>query len=346
MFVTSAGRLSTSVLAECVRLATAAPSVHNSQPWRFRIRHGAVDVFVDRSRQLTVIDPSGREMVVSLGAAIFNLRVAIRNELRVPLLDLRPDPAEPDLVARVTPGPPVLPDRAVAALVTAIPQRHTNRRPFARTVIPADVLDGLSAAARSEGAGLTVAGPVARGAILSLVRTAEQRLRAQGVYHAELAAWTVAAHTGREGIPPSAWGPCDARQALPLRDFGVTLPSLQRPVEPFEPFPTLVILSTASDTYTDWLRAGQALQHVLLQATIDHLAATPITQPLEIPALRTLLSDTGTRWAQMILRLGYGQPTTPTFRRPLSEILVPPTGPEPRLAATASAGSRWRSASV
>ena len=85
-------------------------------------------------------------------------------------------------------------------------------------------------------------------------------------------------------------GPCDARQALPLRDFGVTLPSLQRPVEPFEPFPTLVILSTASDTYTDWLRAGQALQHVLLLATIDHLTATSITQPLEIPALRTLRS--------------------------------------------------------
>jgi nitroreductase len=318
-------------LTDCVRSAVAAPSVHNSQPWRFRIRDGGVDVFADRSRQLQVIDPSGRELMISVGAAVFNLRVAVRNQLRVPLLRLSPEPAEPDLVARVTPGRSAPPDRAVAELAAAIPARHTNRLPFARTVIPADVLDRLLAAAMVEGASLAVAGPVGRGAILNLARTAVERFRTQGVYRAELSEWTRPDHGRRDGIPPTALGAWDALEALPMRDFGLTLPWLHRPVERFEPFPTIVVLATDGDTVDDWLRAGQALQHVLLVATIDHLSATPISQPLEIPALRELLTDTRSgRWAQLILRLGYGPPATPTPRRPLAEVLFESVHGEPQ----------------
>jgi nitroreductase len=204
-----------------------------------------------------------------------------------------------------------------------LPRRHTNRRPFARVVIPASVLDELAAAARIEGATLRVASPVARGAILSLVRTAEQRLRAQGIYRAELAEWTLPADSRRDGVPPQAFGPWDALEALPLRDFGLTQPRLHRASERFEPYPTLVVLSTDGDTVEQWLRAGQALQRVLLVATVHGLAATPMSQPLEIPALRELVTDTTAgRWAQVILRLGYAQPTTPTPRRPLAEVLL------------------------
>jgi nitroreductase len=324
MVVTETGPLSGAALAECVRSAVAAPSIHNSQPWRFRVHGGGVDIFADRRRQLHVIDPTGRELVISVGAAIFNLRLAIRNELYTPMLRLLPEPDQPDLLARITVGRPAPPDSAAAALYAAIPHRHTNRRPFARTVIPADVIDQLVAAAEPEGATLTVAGPVGRSAILSLARTAEERLRAQGVYRAELTEWTLPGTGRRDGIPPRALGPWDALEALPMRDFGLTQPWLQRPVERFEPFPTIVVLSTDGDTTADWLRAGLALQHVLLVAAVNRLSATPISQPLEIPELRQLLAGTGRRWAQMILRLGYGQPTSPTPRRPLAEVLIQP----------------------
>jgi nitroreductase len=270
-----------------------------------------------------VIDPSGRELLISIGAAVFNLRVAMLQAARAPRLRWWPEPSEPDLVARVVPGRPAAPSPGVTALAQAIPRRHTNRRPFARVVIPASVLDELVGAASVEGATLRVADPVSRGAILALIRTAEQRLRAQGIYRAELADWAPAAHDRRHGVPPQAFGPWEAMEAMPLRDFGLTQPELRRRTEPLEPYPTLVVLSTDGDGADQWLRAGQALQRVLLAATVHGLAATPMSQPLEIPALRELVTDTAAgRWAQVILRLGYGQPTTPTPRRPLAEVLL------------------------
>jgi hypothetical protein len=261
--------------------------------------------------------------MISVGAAVFNLRVAIRHELRVPEVRLLPDPSRPDQAPPFHGGRQPVPGPAGAPLAGGGPLRHTNRRPFAPAVVPADIVDRFVAAAHAERAVLAVAGPTARGAILSLARTAEERMRAKGIYRAELAEWTRSGTGRRDGIPAHAIGPWAALETLPMRDFGLTQPWLQRSVEPFEPFPTIVVLSTDGDTAADWLRAGQALQRVLLVATIDRLSATPISQPLEIPSLRELLTDTGTgRWAQMILRLGYGQPTSATPRRPVSDVLI------------------------
>src|SRR5215470_1960714 len=118
-------------LTECLRAATAAPSVHNTQPWLFRPRGNAVDVLVDRRRQLRALDPSGREMFVSVGAATFNLRVALRAHGWRTEAAVTPDPAEADLAARVAVTGPAAGTPAVVALAEAIPRRHTNRRPFA-----------------------------------------------------------------------------------------------------------------------------------------------------------------------------------------------------------------------
>jgi nitroreductase len=310
-------------LTSCVRAATAAPSIHNSQPWRFRIRAGGIDVYADWSRRLEVIDPSGRELLISVGAAILNLRLALHRQARTPALALFPDPADRALVARVTPGAAAEPSPSARALADAIPRRHTNRRPFAAAAIPADVLDELAHAARAEGATLRVADAVGRNAILSLVRAADQQWRSQGVYRTELAAWTRPARGRADGVPVHAIGPWDALEALPLRDFGLTQPQLRRPVEPFEPYPTIAVLATPGDTAERWVAGGQALQRVLLTATLRGLAATPMSQPLEIPALRELVTDTASgQWAQVILRLGYAPPTTPTPRRPLAEVML------------------------
>jgi nitroreductase len=315
--------LTEAALRACVQAAIAAPSIHNSQPWLFRIREDGIDIYADWRRRLEVIDPSGRELMISVGAAVFNARVAMYRRARVPVLRLWPERSEPDLVARVVAGPPATPGQALKALAAAIPRRHTNRRPFARVVVPASVLAELGAAATAEGAALRVADPVARAAILALAHSADQRLRAQGSYRAELTKWTPATHGRRDGVPPQAFGPWNALEALPLRDFGLTQPWLQRSSEHFEPYPTLAVLSTHGDTADHWVRAGQALQRVLLAATVRGLAATPMTQPLEIPTLRELVTDTAAgRWAQVILRLGYGQPTTPTPRRSLAEVLL------------------------
>jgi len=310
-------------LAECVLSATAAPSLHNSQPWLFRIGDGRIDVYADRRRQLDVLDPVGRELLISVGAAVFTLRLALRRAGRLSDLHLFPDADDPDLAARVTVGRATVPTPEVTALAAAIENRHTNRWPFAQAVVPADVLAQLMKAARLEGATLTVANAVSRNTILGLSQAADRRLRSQGGYRAELSRWTVPHAGRRDGVPPTAIGPWDALEMLPIRDFGLLQPQLDRVAERFEPYPTIVVLATSGDTERHWLQAGQALQCVLLKATSLHLATTPISQPIEIPAIRELLTDTRAGgWAQMIMRIGYGRPATATPRRPLGEVLL------------------------
>lgn len=308
-------------LAACVAVATAAPSLHNSQPWRFRIRDGGVDVYADRERHLDVIDPSGRELLISVGAALFTLRLAIRHDGRLPRLTVTPEPDAPEPVARVVPGPPTAVTPPVRTLFDAVLRRNTNRWPFARAVVPAIVLEELAFAARREGATLTVADAVARSAILGLTRAAERRLRDRHGYRAELAQWTLPSPGRHDGVPGTAIGPWDALETTPVRDFGLAQPRLERPVERFEPFPTIAVLSTAGDDSADWLAAGQALQRVLLTATAHHLATTPFSQPVEIPAVRDLLTASG-RYAQILVRIGIGRPSFTTPRRPLHDVLT------------------------
>jgi nitroreductase len=110
---------------------------------------------------------------------------------------------------------------------------------------------------------------------------------------------------------------------LPLRDFGLTRPDEPRRSAHFEARPTLVVLGTATDTPDQWLRAGQALERVLLTATLRGLATTPMSQPPEVPRLRELLAapHDGTV-PQVILRLGYGPASAASPRRPVSEVLI------------------------
>jgi len=328
----TAGDAPGQLLRECLRAATSAPSVHNTQPWLFRPHGNAVDVLVDRSRQLRVLDPSGREMFVSVGAATFNLRVALRAHDRPSEAAVTPDPAEPDLAARVTAIGQAAATPAAVALAEAIPHRHTNRRPFADTAVPAAVLDELADAATVEDAVLLVADRALRNGVLSLTRTAENRTRGDRRYRDELADWTTPPGIGRrDGVPRQAFGPRDTNAALPLRDLAAGHGAPTAVVE-FEPDPTILLLFTGADTPADWVRAGMALQRILLTATVRGLAATPLTQLTEVPPLRELLADTAAgRVVQTVLRIGYPlTPSVATPRRPVEEVLVPaPDGPTP-----------------
>jgi Nitroreductase family len=310
------------VLTDCVRTATAAPSLHNSQPWLFRIEAPAIDVYADHNRHLPVIDPDGREQLISVGAAVFTLRLAIRRAGYRSDLLLLPAPEDPDLVARVVVTGAETPNPASEALAEAIPHRHTNRWPFAHTPVPPEALEHLRDAARREGAVLTIASASSRDAIVELAHSADRWLRSRPGYRDELARWT-----GRpirhDGVPAWAVGPWDALEGIPVRDFAAFEP-LPRPREPFEPYPTILVLATAGDRRSDWVRAGQALQRVLLTATWQNLATTPISQPIEVPTLRRMLTDpSGGLSAQMVLRVGYGRVTGRTPRRPVAEVLRP-----------------------
>ena len=312
-------------LRACLTAATAAPSIHNTQPWLFRVRDDVVDVMVDRRRQLATLDPEGREMLVSVGAAVFNLRLAVRAHGRESRVRVLPEAAEPDLVASVSIGRPVAVPAGILALADAIPRRHTNRRPFAGRPVPFAVMQELDGASAAEGASLLVADSALCEGVLSLTRTADNRLRASPRYRAELAAWTTPGGVGRrDGVPREAFGPRATHSSIPLRDFGLGHEVPTATVD-FEPDPTIVLLFTRGDTTADWVRAGAALQRVLLTATMRGLAVTPLSQLAEVPKLRALLADTSTKEVvQTVLRIGY--PTGParaTPRRDIDEVILP-----------------------
>jgi nitroreductase len=311
------------VLREGVLAATAAPSVHNTQPWLFQLRDSGVDVYVDRRRQLTSLDPDGREMYVSVGAAVFNLRVALRargwrtEAAFVPGIGT-------DLAARIDVRGQVEITPAARALADAIQRRHTNRRPFSDVPVPDEIMADLTRAATAEGADLVVTDGALRDGVLSLTRTADQRLRQDVGYRIELGRWTNPGGMGRrDGVPRQAFGPRAKDGALPLRDLALGIGAPATFVE-FEPEPTIVLLLSVGDESADWLRVGAALQRVWLTATVRGLAATPLTQVMEVPPLRALLADSATdRVVQSVLRIGYptsGTASTP--RRGLADVIV------------------------
>ncbi|MEV6345191.1 nitroreductase [Actinoplanes sp. NPDC051851] len=316
------------ILMDGVRAAAMAPSLHNSQPWRFRIVANTIEVYADPERRLSVLDPAGRELLISVGAAVFTLRVALREHGVMTLSTLFPEPRRPDLVARIYAVHHAAPTAACEALAAAIPHRHTNRWPFANLAVPADALEQLISAAGWEGVRLRVAGATERDAILGLAQLAESMLHERPGYAEELSHWR---------IPPAARGPADALGIMPTRDFGPPRPAdPPRPAGPpcpagsageggarlsrsFEPHPTILVLSTEGDTPADQVRAGQALQRVLLTATWLDLATAPISQPIEIPEIRARL---GGGYPQMVLRVGYGQPVGATPRRDVTDTLI------------------------
>lgn len=312
------------LMAACLEAAAAAPSVHNSQPWRFRPHPTGIEVLADRRRQVDLVDPAGRELTISVGAAVFNLRVAMLAHGRIPVMRLLPEPDDPDLLARIAVGPPIETDETVRLLARAVAHRRTNRRPFADLAVPGEVLDELVAAARTEHGWLAVVDPTMRSSVLALIGTAEDRRRVDPAYWAELERWTRDRPGRLDGVPPQAFGPWPVPRTVPVRDFGLVWPAPRRRVAAFEEDPVLAVLYTVGDSPRDWLRAGQALQRVLLTATVRGLATTLLTQPLEFPELRDLLGcQQDGRRAQAIIRIGYGPLSPPVPRRPLAELLEP-----------------------
>lgn len=303
----------------CLRAAVAAPSVHNTQPWRFQVVGDAIEVRPDLDRRLDVIDPDGRFLMISLGAAVLNLRVAVLDRNRVPVLRVRGADVD-DTAARVEMGRAAVPDGTVAALAQAVRRRHTNRQPFSNTVIPRTVADELLSAAAVEGAVLQIVDPVRRAVIMSLTETADACQRGDVAYRREAAHWTTWWSGRRDGLAPETIGPRDLTNSLPLRDFGRVD---DRAAERFEPHPQIAVLYTRGDDWRQWLRAGQALQRVLLTATVRGMVAQPMTQAIEVARTRALIGEPpAERYAQMVLRLGYAAPAPPSPRRALSEMLA------------------------
>ena len=311
--------LTPDAFAGLVADAVRAPSMHNTQPWRFRLTGPAIEVLLDPSRRLPVGDPTGRAARVACGAALFNMRLALAVEGTPARVELWP---APDLVARLTPAGPRPPTPVERRLHAAIPRRHSNRYPFADVPVPASARRGLVGAAQDEGGWLFLAESVAEAeAVADLVRDADRILRADPAYLTELGTWTGVGTTAGEGVPHEAGGPePDQHELLARRDFGGG-PTTR----PFERDPLLAVLGAAGDHPADETVAGMALQRVLLTATDLGLAASIFTQPVDEPTSRKRLRALCGRGypPYAVLRIGYGHVPHHSGRRQVAEVIEP-----------------------
>ncbi|MFB7576165.1 Acg family FMN-binding oxidoreductase [Streptomyces sp. NPDC056165] len=309
--------------------AAAAPSLHNAQPWAFRYLRdtGVLRLYADLERALPRTDPGNRGLRMGCGAALLNLRVASAAAGLAPVVRLLPDPTHQGFLAEVDlcgTGPP---DGALARLGPAIRRRHSSRLPFRDEALPAAVRERLYEAARAEGAQLLFPGAWHVKAILELVGDAEGREALNPEVRGETERWTHTEPAGTagvtDGIPGEAFGPRQRGTSAPMRDFAVGRPMPGRSWATFEKNPNIALLGTAHDEPVDWLRAGQALERVLLRATTDGLVASVTSQPLEWPEIRWAVRDPVTAMAhvQMVIRLGYGPEGHASPRRPVADLL-------------------------
>lgn len=302
--------------------ATAAPSVHNSQPWLFEVGERSIDLYADVTRQLTVSDGAGRSLLISCGAALFNLRVAADRLGFHPRIRLLPSKDDPTHVAHLEVDHRHARPGALSELCPALWTRRTNRYPFLDRHIPASILSSLQESVGLENAILRVyEDAVEVDRVVGLLHDAEFEELATDAGTAERRSWIGRTGPG-EGVPWQSLGPMPAGLRTPFRDLGDG-GDPARGVTPFEKAPCVALLSTTQDNPIDWIRAGQALQRALLVATMAGVSASFMNQPLEFSDLRWLARSpmTGVGHTQMILRLGYGSPVPATPRRPLAQVV-------------------------
>ena len=318
--------------------AHLAPSIHNSQPWRMRMAGDALEFELDPDRLVPAIDPAGRQSWISCGCALFNARASLAGEdlgyriLRFPhgeesLVFARVeltgglDVDEPEHAARET----------LRELDAAILLRRTNRTRFTDDEVGPGFLARLAAAALVEGGILTaVRREEHRDAVARLTRRADGKQFADPRFRAELRDWSTDDPYRRDGVQNTAVPHVDgsSEDEIPLRDFDSHGHGRLPADTGSNRRQTMMILGTEGDSRSDWLRAGEALEHVFLEIARFGYATSPVMQALELPETRSeFRRELGlTYYPQFLFRLGKAMSgTAPTRRRFLEDLLTEDT---------------------
>ena len=312
----------TETVTTALQLAARAPSVHNSQPWRWRVGQTTLDLFAEPHLQLRNIDPDGRGLLLSCGAALNHAVVALAALGWQAKIDRLPDPADRHHLAAIEVYPREA-EQVDVVLAAAIPRRRTDRRHYSCwPVAPADIALMGARAARF---GVMLRQVDAMDKLNKVVAQAVFQHATDYNYLHELTSWS-GRHDSVAGVPARNTPAADDAAVIPARLFAH--PELPQPPDasPADDRAVMVALGTEADDRLARLRAGEATSMVLLTATSLGLATCPVTEPLEIAATRELVRcdvfGTG-GYPQMLLRVGWApinaDPLPPTPRRGLGD---------------------------
>ncbi|MBF6137458.1 hypothetical protein IU501_31275 [Nocardia otitidiscaviarum] len=312
-------------IIEAMRLASRAPSVHNTQPWRWVFDGTRLHLYSDPDRLLHWADPRGRQLVISCGAMLHHVRTVFgaygwhTDTVRLPALE------RPDHLAEIRFRPWADPPAGLRARAQAIDRRRTDRLPMAAPRGWDVVLPRLRMLVSPHYLELDEIGEAMRDRLAAASEQAAALRRHDIGYASELNWW--AGHSGPDGIPPAALlSQAEAGRVRVGRAFPAGSPGLRR--AEVEDRARLVVLSSPGDTLEHWLRTGEALSAVLLECTAAGLGTCPLTHLTELPSGRSLLSGLSPRpgQPQLVIRIGTApedEPeVAPSPRRPLADFFT------------------------
>ncbi|AQA05132.1 NAD(P)H nitroreductase [Mycobacterium sp. MS1601] len=308
-----------------LEMANRAPSLHNSQPWQWRVGLRSIHLHAQPSRQLPHTDPDGRDLLVSCGATLHHCQIAFAALGWRAVVHRLPDPGQHHHLAAIELHR-ALPSNAEIALAAAIQQRYTDRRSYAATTVRA--ADIALMGARAARVGVTMRRMEPTTEFRALLAQAVWAHAGDSDYLDELAAWS-GRHAADDGVPARNVPPSNPRAAIPGRLFADPQLSSGDGEDSTRDSGVLLALGTAEDDTMARLRAGEATSAVLLTATSQGLVSCLISEPLEVAETRQGVRQ----WAfddreypQMMIRVGWLpaglRRLPPTPRRPLSDVVV------------------------
>jgi hypothetical protein len=301
-------RTAAGVLAEAAGIAGRAPSVHNTQPWRWQVHPGWLDLYADRTRQLGATDPDGRLLTISCGTALHHARVALATAGWEPVVERLPTPTDPDHLARVRLGRPTAVTPETVRLFEATQVRRTDRRPLLDTAVPSRTLAAVRSAVEDEQAHLHLLPDEQVSELAVAASQADGVQVGQPEVRAELEYWVGGRRPEGTGIPEAAVPVQPPRTGVPQRDFGRpgTLPAGAGG----DRAASYGVIFGDSDTPAGWLRGGEALSAAWLAATDRGVALLPFSAPVEAPSTRAVLRRllAGLGHAYLVVRLGVPDP--------------------------------------
>jgi nitroreductase len=326
-----AGAINRATAEAVVRVASRAPSLHNTQPWAWRLDRGRLELRADRERQLHVADPDGHSLRISCGAALALAQIAFAGEGWLVHVERLPDPDDPDLLASFADPRPHPPTAADREQLTAAARRYSERRPFRPDPVPAELVEELRTAA--EGRGVHVQFPIREEEKLNLavaVSWADRVERKDPAYLAEMRRWQQDADVHSEGVPafaiPHVPTGHPRHTDIPLRDFEIGVSGQQQIAADVDERPLIAVLLTDSDTPGEQLAAGEAMLRLMVRAEAAGLASCPLSQAVDLIAFRARVQTLmgWTACPQMMLRIGYPPSDPPSGgspRRPIADQL-------------------------
>jgi nitroreductase len=312
-------------LARAAEFAGLAPSIHNTQPWRWRLRGEVLELRAQRDRQLEVTDPAGHLLMISCGAALHHAMTALTAEgWRMQVLRL-PDRSDPDLLAEVTLTAriPVAPQAMRAVQILRV--RHTDRRPPTEVPPTREAIEALTTVAAKAGASLHILRPDEIIELAGAADRAQEVELADPQWQSELSYWAGGERPTGAGVPDTAIPAGATQTTVPSRNFGR---DGDLPVSAGHDGAAVYgILFGRDDTPGGWLRAGEALSAAWIAAIEHGLSLVPLSAAVEVPTtrftLRRILANVAEPY--LALRIGNADPVIPgpehTPRLPYDQIL-------------------------